>query len=85
MRRFGLALGWLLAFCGAVAADLDGDGDLDIVVVENGGPARVYINHLDRPAESVRLRLLGTGKSNRDAVGARVTSKIGKQTLTQEF
>ncbi|MGH9363874.1 MAG: CRTAC1 family protein [Thermoanaerobaculia bacterium] len=69
---------------GAVAADLDGDGDLDIVVVENGGPARVYINRLDRPAESVRLRLLGTGKSNRNAVGARVTAKIGKQTLTQE-
>jgi hypothetical protein len=69
---------------GAVAVDLDGDGDLDIVVVENGGPARVYINRLDKPEKSVRLRLIGSGKSNRDAIGARVTATIGKQTLTQQ-
>ena len=58
---------------GAAYADLDGDGDLDVVVVENGGPARVFVNRLDRPRQSVRVRLVGTGKSNRDAVGARVT------------
>ncbi|MEO8188752.1 MAG: CRTAC1 family protein [Acidobacteriota bacterium] len=69
---------------GAVSVDLDGDGDLDIVVVENGGPARVYLNALDQPARSVRVRLVGSGKSNRDAVGARVTAHIGSSVLTSQ-
>jgi hypothetical protein len=69
---------------GAAFADLDGDGDLDLIVVENGGPARVYLNRLDRPLQSVRVTLVGTGRSNRDAIGARVTATVGKQTLAQQ-
>jgi hypothetical protein len=68
---------------GAAYADLDGDGDLDIVAVENGGPARVFVNRLDHPERSVRLKLVGSGKSNRDAIGARVTA-TAEQTLTQQ-
>ncbi len=69
---------------GAAYADLDDDGDLDVILVENGGPARVYLNRLDQPSKSVRVKLVGTGKSNRDAIGARVTSTFGTRTLTQE-
>ena len=69
---------------GAAYADLDGDGDLDVVLVENGGPARVYLNPTNAPQKSVRVRLVGAGKSNRDAVGARVTATIGGRTLTQQ-
>ena len=69
---------------GAAYADLDGDGDLDVVLVENGGPARVYLNPTNAPARSVRVRLVGAGKSTRDAVGARVTAKIGDRTLAQQ-
>jgi hypothetical protein len=69
---------------GAAYADFDGDGDLDVVLVENGGPARVFLNESNRPERSVRLRLVGSGRSNRDGVGARVTATIGGRTLTQE-
>jgi hypothetical protein len=61
---------------GAGYADLDNDGDLDVVIVENGGPARVFLNHIDRPEKSVRVRLVGAGRSNRNAIGARATAVI---------
>jgi hypothetical protein len=30
------------------------------------------------------VRLVGSGRSNRDAIGARATARIGSRTLTQE-
>ncbi len=68
---------------GAAFGDLDGDGDLDIVLLENGGPAHLFQNQRNAPAESVRLELEGTGRSNRDAIGARLVATIGGKPHTE--
>ncbi|HVH87278.1 MAG TPA: CRTAC1 family protein, partial [Terriglobales bacterium] len=53
---------------GAAYADIDNDGDLDLVMTTNGGPAQLFRN--DATANrSLRVKLQGT-KSNRDGIGA---------------
>jgi enediyne biosynthesis protein E4 len=66
---------------GAAYADLDGDGDLDVIVVENGGPAHVFLNDAALRGRSVRVLLEGSGRSNRDAVGARAEASIGDRKI----
>jgi hypothetical protein len=56
----------------AAYADFDHDGDLDVLVTTNGGPAFLYRNDLLNGFHALRLRLVGT-KSNRSAIGARAT------------
>ena len=68
---------------GAAYADFDHDGDLDILVSENGGPAVLFTNQGGNKNNWLTLRLSGT-KSNRSALGAvvRLTSAGGKQWQT---
>jgi len=59
---------------GAAFADFDNDGDLDVAITTNHGPARLYRNDPIAPAgphHSIRFELTGT-RSNRDAIGALV-------------
>ena len=59
---------------GCAFADIDGDGDLDVVLTENGGPARLLRNDGGNRNHWIRLALEGDGRrSNRSAIGARVT------------
>jgi hypothetical protein len=56
---------------GLALADFDRDGDLDLLLSTNNGPAYLYRNDQLAGNRSIRFRLVGT-KSNRDAIGATV-------------
>jgi enediyne biosynthesis protein E4 len=56
---------------GAAYADYDGDGDLDILLTTNQGPAYLLRNDTPRRSHFLRLKLQGS-RSNRDGIGARV-------------
>jgi hypothetical protein len=56
---------------GAAYGDFDHDGDLDVLITTNNGPAYLYRNDVSNGNHSIRFRLIGT-KSNRDAIGATV-------------
>lgn len=56
---------------GAAFGDIDNDGDIDILVTNNSGPARLLRNDVGQDKHWLRLRLVGT-ESPRDAQGARV-------------
>lgn len=64
---------------GVVSGDVDGDGCEDIYVVNQGGPSRLLHNRCSGAGRSFEIILTGT-RSNRDAVGARVTITAGGRT-----
>jgi hypothetical protein len=78
--RVGKDFGRPLVARGAAHADYDRDGDLDIVLTTNNGPAYLYRNDGGNGNNYLRLNLAGSD-SNRGAIGAAVTivTAAGKQ------
>jgi len=67
---------------GLAYGDFDRDGDLDVLLTTNNGPAYLYRNDQLAENRSIRFHLIGT-KSNRDAIGAAVRVFSGGQTQSQ--
>lgn len=68
---------------GAAYADYDRDGDLDVLVTTNNGPAHLYRNDGGNANSHLRLQFEGS-PSNRNGIGAEVTvnSPSGQQWRT---
>jgi hypothetical protein len=68
---------------GSAFADIDGDGDLDVVITQVGGPPLILRNDQQLHHHWLRLKLVGT-KSNRDAIGAWIKVNVAGQTLRRQ-
>ena len=80
----GTALELLEVSRGAAFGDLDNDGDVDIVVVNNEGPARLLRNEVGNAASWLIVDLCGGGALDRSAIGSRVTVQAGGRSWTRD-
>ncbi len=73
--KLGPALQRQVVGRGAAYGDFDNDGDLDLVITESNGPARLLRNENGNQNDMLRVKLTGT-RSNRDAIGAKLTLEV---------
>ncbi|MDP6466438.1 MAG: CRTAC1 family protein [Pirellulaceae bacterium] len=68
---------------GAAYADIDEDGDLDVLLLQVGGPPRLLRNDQQQEHHWSRIRLVGT-RCNVDAIGAWIEVTCGEQTFRRQ-
>jgi enediyne biosynthesis protein E4 len=79
----GLNAGPLKSRRGTALGDVNHDGRLDILVFNVGAPPSLFLNETRNDNHWITLQLVGT-KSNRMAIGARVTVTTGNVRQTDE-
>jgi hypothetical protein len=65
------------------AGDIDNDGDVDLLVTNNGGRAQLLANEGVRRGSALLIRVTGT-RSNRDGLGARLRLTVGTRTFVAQ-
>ena len=68
---------------GCAFGDFDNDGDVDVLIVNLNEPPSLLRNDVSGNAHWVKVFLIGA-KSNRSAIGSRVTARYGNRVQAQE-
>jgi hypothetical protein len=69
---------------GVAFGDVNNDGKIDMVIINTGAPPTLLLNETQTKNHRALFKLVGT-KSNKSAIGARVTVKAGKLIQLSEF
>jgi hypothetical protein len=88
-RRFESVAGWAGAASerrevarGAAVGDVDNDGDVDVLVTNNNGPVRLFLNETRPRRPWLAVRLEGGATENSHGIGARIgVVRHGRATL----
>ena len=78
--KLGRAVQRAIVGRGAAYGDFDNDGDLDLLITSNNGPARLLRNENANQNDLLRVKTVGS-RANRDGIGAKVTLKTAKGKL----
>ena len=68
---------------GCAFGDFDNDGDIDVLIMNMNEPPSLLRNDVTGSNHWLKVKLIGT-KSNRSAIGARVTARYGGKKQAQE-
>jgi hypothetical protein len=82
--KLGRAMQRAIVGRGAAYGDSDNDGDLDLLITTNNGPARLLRNDNANQNDLLRIKLVGS-RANRDGIGALVSVKTSKGSKQEQM